>query len=192
MNQSKEVRQQNTTKMKNCYEHSIFVMQDRLQEMKDQMLTTNKPNSSKKLNFLSFEEHKSTSRPSSRGSVTPRVASTTPNAEANIISDEETKAFLKPIDENDSAQNIKVALRIRKMNESEKMDSAHCTRSYELFFGKGRKPVAITVGKDAEARSFRFPIILPETADQEDAFQPARELIDRALQGGNCSIFAYG
>ena len=78
------------------------------------------------------------------------------------------------------------------MNESEKMDSAHCTRSYELFLGKGRKPIAITVGKDSEARSFRFPIILPESATQEDAFEPAKELIDSALEGSKCSIFAYG
>jgi uncharacterized membrane-anchored protein YjiN (DUF445 family) len=37
VNQNKEVRQQNTTKMKNSYERSLFDMQDRVQQMKSEL-----------------------------------------------------------------------------------------------------------------------------------------------------------
>jgi len=83
-----------------------------------------------------------------------------------------------------------VVLRIRKMNESERMDSQYCERSYVVFCQKNHH--VITVGRDRQARSFRFPLILQEDATQEQAFAPVIQLIENALKGYNCSVFAYG
>ncbi|KAL7647789.1 UNVERIFIED_CONTAM: hypothetical protein RMT77_001398 [Armadillidium vulgare] len=88
-----------------------------------------------------------------------------------------------------SGQNIKVFVRVRPMNEGEKIAKAcslvQCPNNKEIVIHE--RPV------DKYTKKFSFDKVFDAKSKQIDIYKAvAKPLVDEVLDGFNCTIFAYG
>ena len=74
--------------------------------------------------------------------------------------------------------NIKMRIKIRKMNHVESASPAHCVRSYTIL-----TPQVISVGDNDDAQVCKFKKIMGEDTTQEQAFNPVRKLVEKVFFG---------
>lgn len=103
------------------------------------------------------------------------------------------KTKVTTIDSNKSSetQSIMVIVRIRPLNEREiKKQSEICVKTYDNV------QVVITrpdkAGQKPKVNRFTFDAAFDQNAQQEDIYKKIKPIFDRAIQGFNCTIFAYG
>jgi hypothetical protein len=84
--------------------------------------------------------------------------------------------------------HIELWCKVRKMSHVERASPEHAIASYVLL-----TPKVISVGKDHESGQLcHFNRIMDQDTTQEQAFDPVKDLIDFALNGGKCSVICYG
>lgn len=87
--------------------------------------------------------------------------------------------------------NVQVAVRCRPLNTEEKRTSQPCVVACDTE-GKTVKVSYGSVGKKS-TKSFNFDRVFGMYSTQEEVFeQVVRPIVDEALAGFNCTIFAYG
>ena len=106
--------------------------------------------------------------------------------ETKLMSFADRKFFVGLFEEK--VRFIRIVARFRQMNCMERLDPWLRQRGYAIINSR-----VISVGFGDRTQNFKFPSpILPEESTQEDAFDQVKKMVDSALDGGKCSVFAIG
>ena len=87
--------------------------------------------------------------------------------------------------------NVQVAVRCRPMNAEEKSSSMPCAVTCDTE----NKTVAVNFGPPGKKvmKNYNFDMLFGMYSTQDEVYQTvARPIVEEALAGFNCTIFAYG
>ena len=95
------------------------------------------------------------------------------------------------VDKADKATNVKVAVRCRPLNADEKRTSQPMVVSCD----SAERSVTVSYGAPQRRvdKTFSFDKVFGAYSTQEEVFDSVvRPIVEEALDGFNCTIFAYG